>query len=385
MRVLFFNEGNLGTHVLGQSQLDAALHAGLGETPDVEARFAGLGPLGRWSSAVANRRIPGLSRRGLDLHGLRWYLVQSGRARRAIARELRRRPVDVVHVHTQSIAFLAGPIMRRMPVTLSVDTTGRDWAAMPAWSAPERSLANSPSWMVERRALRGAALVVAWTEWARRGVEREEPRARAIAHHPGIDLERYRPVPRRERARPRVLFVGGRFRAKGGEDLLSALQGSIGSEVELDLVTPAAVEPRDGVRVHRLTSSDPQLLDLFQQADLLCLPTLGDTNPWVLLEAMACETPVIATRVGAIPEMLDDGRAGMLVPYGDPRALREALLTALSDPQRRAELGRSGRVRCEQRYDARRQFPILADQMRGLLDQRRVAGRPPPGGARARD
>ena len=83
--------------------------------------------------------------------------------------------------------------------------------------------------------------------------------------------------------------------------------------------------------------------------------------------------------------MLDEGRAGMLVPHGDPRALREALVTAVSDPQRRAELGRLGRLRCEQRYDSRRQFPILAEQMRSLLRERRAADLGTPCCAQAPD
>src|ERR1039458_9953597 len=53
VRVLFFNEGNLGTHILGQGQLDAALHAGLSSAPDVETHFAGLTPMGRWARAGA--------------------------------------------------------------------------------------------------------------------------------------------------------------------------------------------------------------------------------------------------------------------------------------------------------------------------------------------
>jgi glycosyltransferase involved in cell wall biosynthesis len=213
-----------------------------------------------------------------------------------------------------------------------------------------------------------AALVTAWTAWARRGVEREVPAANVVEHHPGIDLRRYVPAPRSTRERARVLFVGGRFAEKGGEDLLQALRERIGKDVELDLVTPAAdIQSRAGVTVHRLGASDPELLALYQQADLLCLPTYGDTNPWVVLEAMACGTPVVSTPVGAIPEMLGDGRAGVVVPLGEPRALGEALDALLGDERRREQLGRAGRALCEQRYDARRQFALLAERMRELL------------------
>ncbi|HYM55111.1 MAG TPA: glycosyltransferase family 4 protein [Solirubrobacteraceae bacterium] len=374
MRVLFFNEGNLGTHILGQGQLDEALRVGLTAAPGVEARFAGLTELGRWGRAATTRSTPTLARLNLDFRTLRWHLVQSLRARGQVRAELRRWPADVLHVHSQSVALTMGPVMRELPVVLSLDTTVHDWWAMPAWAARQRyaPVTIAPSRALERRALRGAALVLAWTGWARRAVEREAPGARVIEHHPGIDLLRYRPAARRERERPRVLFVGGRFAQKGGGDLIEALGEGLGREVELDVVTPATVPERPGLRVHRLEASDPRLLDLHQQADVLCLPTHGDTNPWALLEAMACGTPVVSTRVGGIPDMLEHGRAGVLVPHGDPRALGEALRGLLADPPARARLAARARLRCETRYDARRQFASLAERLAKLSPGQRT-------------
>lgn len=364
MRVLFFNEGNLGTHIMGQGQLQTALTLGVHDRPDVQARFAGLAPMGRFEGALAHRRLRPLADSGLDLHTLRWHLVQSIRARRVLERELMGWHADAVHVHTQSVALAMGHVMRRVPVALSVDTTIRDWRGMPAWRADRSGPSLPPAVALERRAFHNAALVLAWTEWARAAVEAAAPRTRVVEHHPGIDLERYTPAPRRERPRPRVLFVGGRFAEKGGHTLLAALGERLGRELDLDLVTPSANIPqRPGVRVHHLAPSSPQLLDLQQQADLFCLPTRGDAAPWAVLEAMACGTPVVSTRVGGIPGMLDHGRAGVLLEPGDEHALGEAVFSLLGDRERRAALAARARALCEERYDARRQFERLAGHL----------------------
>lgn len=370
--MLFFNEGNLGAHVMGQGQLDAALHAGLERCPNVRARFAGLEPLGRLTGAIATRPIPPLGGLELDLRTLRWHLVQALRARAAIERSLAGEGADALLVHSHSVAMTMDARMRATPTVLSLDVTVTDWSQMPGWRSrrPYGRAVVAPSRALERRAFERAALTIAWTGWARRSAERVAPRARVEELHPGIDLARYAPAPRRERERPRVLFVGGRFEAKGGPRLLAALGERIGESVEVDVVTPVEVPARPGLRTHRLAPGDPALLDLLQQADLLCLPTLGDAAPWAVLEAMACGTAVLATRVGGIPDMLEEGRAGALIEPGDDRALGEALRALLGDPARRAELAGRARERCERRFDARRQVPALIELMRGLVADR---------------
>ncbi|MEA2214479.1 MAG: hypothetical protein QOK19_40 [Solirubrobacteraceae bacterium] len=371
LRVLFFNEGNLGTHIMGQGQLTEALRLGLAEVDDVEASFTGLTPMGRLAGALAMRPLPVLGGRELDLRALRWHLAQSLRARVAIERALAGEATDAIFVHSHSVAMTLGRLMRKQPVVLSVDVTVGDWSQMPAWRSqrPYAEALMAPSLALERRALHNAALTVAWTGWARRSAERAAPRARVVQHHPGLDLERYAPAPRRPRRLPRVLFVGGRFAEKGGPELIDTLAGSLGESVELDIVTPVAPPARRGVRAHQLGPTDPALLDLLQQADVMCLPTYGDAAPWAVIEAMACGTPVLSTRIGGIPDLLDDGRAGVLVEPARPRELGEALRTLLADEELRGTLAVRARERCEERYDARRQVPALLEQIRALTSR----------------
>jgi len=109
-----------------------------------------------------------------------------------------------------------------------------------------------------------------------------------------------RGIGRRERARARVLFVGGRFAQKGGEDLLHALDGLLGEQVELDLVTPAEVAPRPGLRVHRLESADPELLERL--------------SPWSRLDAIRA------------PLFIEHGRNDPRVPVGESEAIHRELV-----------------------------------------------------------
>jgi glycosyltransferase involved in cell wall biosynthesis len=78
---------------------------------------------------------------------------------------------------------------------------------------------------------------------------------------------------------------------------------------------------------------------------VLALPSLAEGFPNVVLEGMAAGKPVVATRVGGVPEAVVDGETGLLVPAGDPRALASAILAMLRDPVRAKAMGSAGRDR----------------------------------------
>jgi glycosyltransferase involved in cell wall biosynthesis len=85
--------------------------------------------------------------------------------------------------------------------------------------------------------------------------------------------------------------------------------------------------------------------------DLFVLPSLNEGMGRALLEAMAVGCPVVATRVGGIPDIVADGTTGLLVPPRDDRALAEAILTLLWDPSRRAAYGEAARRHVDGRFD----------------------------------
>lgn len=87
--------------------------------------------------------------------------------------------------------------------------------------------------------------------------------------------------------------------------------------------------------------------DILAAFDVFVLSSLHEGLPIAMLEAMATGVPVVATRVGGIPEVISDGVDGLLVPPGDPTRLADAIVSVLDDPATRADLGSRGRRRAE--------------------------------------
>jgi glycosyltransferase involved in cell wall biosynthesis len=90
--------------------------------------------------------------------------------------------------------------------------------------------------------------------------------------------------------------------------------------------------------------------DLIAAADLLILPSLAEAFGLVLTEALYLGTPVVATRVGGIPEIVDDGIDGTLVPPADSRALAQAILELLENPEKRRRVAGAGREKVLKRF-----------------------------------
>ena len=98
---------------------------------------------------------------------------------------------------------------------------------------------------------------------------------------------------------------------------------------------------------------------LLERAALLVLPSHVENMPISVLEAMAAGDPVVATRIGAIPEMVEHGVTGLLVPPGDVPALAGALEELLADPARRERMGEAGRARAARHYSVDHVMPRL--------------------------
>ncbi len=105
--------------------------------------------------------------------------------------------------------------------------------------------------------------------------------------------------------------------------------------------------------------------------DLFVLPSLpGEGLPNVLLEAMACRKPVIATRVGGVPELVKPGENGFLVPPGEVAPLRDALLQVLHDRTRLHQLGRNARATVENSFTLQQQIASFEETLDSLFDRK---------------
>ncbi len=165
-----------------------------------------------------------------------------------------------------------------------------------------------------------------------------------------------------------LLFVGkGDFRGKGGEVLLRAFELLRARRPKARLLLAGPTEPLavpEGVTCLGLVPFSA-LPDLFAQATAFVLPTLREPFGIAFLDAMACGVPCVGTRAGAVPEILDEGRLGVLVPPGDEHALADALADLLEDPQRACEFGALGRESIVQRGLL---WPEVSQRVAALLD-----------------
>jgi len=105
----------------------------------------------------------------------------------------------------------------------------------------------------------------------------------------------------------------------------------------------------------RFLGTRNDVTELLNAIDLFVLPSISEGLPNVLLEAMACQKPVIATDIGGIPEVVRDGENGYLVPPGDSVALQAALLKSFAEPEKWASLAQRGRATVESEFSLEHQ------------------------------
>jgi starch synthase len=281
----------------------------------------------------------------------------------------------LVHSHTWYANF-GGHVAKLLHQVPHVMTThslepGRPWKAEQLGAG-----GYALSSFCERTAIEAADAVVAVSAGMRVDIMAAYPAvdpARIEVIHNGIDPEQYAPDPNTDvldaygidRKRPYVLFVGRITRQKGIVHLVAAAH-DFDPHAQLVLAAGAPDEPaiegevtdgvarlqaaRDGVIWIQKMLEKSEVIQLLTHASVFVVPSVYEPMGIVNLEAMACETPVVASAVGGIPEVVDDGVTGLLVPPADPPALAAAVNELLADPERAQRMGLAGRERVLERF-----------------------------------
>ena len=295
----------------------------------------------------------------------------------------RKRPFHLVHDNqvlgygTLLIKATGIPVVATVHHPLSVDRESRVREAPSLWGKA-RAVAFYPFFMQEVVARRIDKIVTVSAP-AARSVQRalSLPDDQVVVVENGIDPDTWRPLPAVQRDPSLIVFVGNsEDENKGARYLIEALAMLRESGVEWEL---AVVDDRNRLRLlprlaleHRVASisytgrlSTDELVRLYNRAGLVVSPSLYEGFGLPVAEAMACEAPVVATTVGAHPQLVREGETGFLVPPGDAHALAEAMRRVLSDPAAGEQMGKAGRRWVASRFTWRR----AADELLAVYEE----------------
>jgi alpha-maltose-1-phosphate synthase len=295
---------------------------------------------------------------------------------------------DIVHCHTW-YSHLAGCLLKPLLGARLVLTTHSLEPHRP-WKVEQLGTAYHASSWIERTAYQNADGIIAVSESMRRDVHTlydvSSEKVRVIYN--GIDVQQYKPAPNPavlqsyhiDPTIPFVLFVGRITRQKGIMHLVNAIK-YLRPGVQVVLCAGAPDTPALGeemaTRVEQAGHGSsnriiwvPQVLPredvivLYTHASVFVCPSVYEPFGIINLEAMACETPVVASAVGGIPEVVVHGETGLLVPYEpvspydfEPKApeqfsrdLAAAVNRLFDDPRTMQEMGRKARERVKRSF-----------------------------------
>ncbi|MGW1159683.1 glycogen synthase [Streptomyces sp. NPDC002513] len=283
---------------------------------------------------------------------------------------------ELVHSHTwyANLAGHLGKLLYGVPHVL----TAHSLEPLRPWKAEQLGGGYALSSWAERTAIEAADAVIAVSGAMREDILRCYPAldpARVHVVHNGIDTSLYQPdgdtdVLARlglDPSRPYVLFVGRITRQKGVPQLLRAVR-HIDPEAQVVLCAGAPDTPeidrefrdlyqelsrsREGVHWIPTMLPRPEVIQLLTHAAVFVCPSVYEPLGIVNLEAMACGTAVVASRTGGIPEVVDDGRTGLLVDVDDDfeEHLARALDSVLADPVAAGRMGEAGRQRAVREF-----------------------------------
>jgi len=319
-------------------------------------------PLGALRALIAGQRLspPGLVFRIKHLA----YWCEAIR----LVRVLRRMELAHVHVHMANngaaVGVLAQVFDHRIRYSLSIHGPA-EFFRVDSWRMAEKVEAAAFVRCISHLC---RAQVMAWTD----------PRCWSRCHlvRCGVDAESLRPRPPRAPGPLRLLSVARLEPVKGQRVLLDAcrLLAAKGIEFQLEIVGAGSERARLERRTRELGLAEQvrfagpvapeEVGGHLDAADIFVLASFMEGVPVVLMEAMAKQVPVVATRVGGVTELVDEGESGLLVDPGSAEALATALERLARDPEMGRQLGAAGRRRVIADYSVSRAGDGMIDLFR---------------------
>ena len=222
----------------------------------------------------------------------------------------------------------------------------------------------------EREIYENARMTFTWSSNVSRTLVEEygEAPERVACVHTGSNAPVPEPSPpdSARYARKEILFVGLDWQRKGGPMLVRAFRELRARHPDATLTVISRVpegEDLEGVNNVGLVPLEA-LASHYARASVFCMPTRLEPFGNVFIEAMWQQLPIVATRVGALPDLVEDGVNGYLVPPGDVASLAERLSALLDDPEGCARMGLAARERASGRYD----WPAVARRIRAEIE-----------------
>ena len=256
-----------------------------------------------------------------------------------------------------------------------------------SFSAHARDIFTDEAHLMELK-LPEAEFVAVCSAYGLESLSRRHPLISAnklhLAYH-GLDVDQYRPAPPTGRRTPVILSVGRLVEKKGFPILLRAagILRSRGAEFKLviigegpekaDLMSLTTGLGLQDLVEWRGSQSAEQVRAAYAEADVFALACViardGDRDglPNVLLEALACGVPVVATNVCALPELIEPEQTGLLAKPGDPQDLADQLERMLYDEELRTVVAQLGRERVERRFRLERSVSRMAELLEAAL------------------
>ncbi len=322
--------------------------------------------------------------------GLRWEYSQS--VYEKLRMLIRDEKVDIVEAPNLSGEGFVYSLHKKVPLVTRLHTHFSEVLDFLEW---EKTLDRRLSCWFENAAIARSDLVTCSTK----------AHAERVAHEVGIAADRIKIVPLgiplpvlnggNDTAHPTILFVGRLEKRKGIQVLIQAIPRVLQAFPDAECIivgrdsyiSKEAVSfdgdqthsyknilirmltPEASRRVRFLGYVGPEELDrLYRACTVFVAPSLYESFGFIYIEAMSYAKPVIGCGVGGVPEVVEDGVTGLLVPPADVSRLADALCVLLADPAQRTEMGRRGRLRVQEQFSQERMAANTIDAYVSVIE-----------------